>query len=69
MGKMFSVQASGVALGVSAMIKKLLSERSGATAIEYALIATAISIAIAAIVFSIGSKLSTTMYNSFVNLF
>lgn len=51
------------------MLKKLLSDRSGATAIEYALIATGISIAIATIVFTIGSKLSTTMYTSIANMF
>lgn len=51
------------------MVKKFLFDRSGATAIEYALIATGISIAIAAVVFTIGSRLSTTMYTAIANMF
>ena len=44
------------------MIKKLFFDTSGATAIEYALIAAGISVAIASIVFTIGSKLANTLY-------
>lgn len=51
------------------MIKKFFLSTSGATAIEYALIATGISIAIATVVFTIGSKLSTTMYTAIANMF
>lgn len=51
------------------LIKKLYSDATGATAIEYALIATAISIAIATVVFTIGSQLSNTMYTAIANMF
>ena len=59
----------GLVFGVFAMLKKVLSDARGATAIEYALIATCISIAIATIVFTIGSQLSTTMYTAIANMF
>ncbi|MFP5469319.1 MAG: Flp family type IVb pilin [Alphaproteobacteria bacterium] len=39
-------------------LKKFVDETSGATAIEYALIAGGISLAIAAIVFTLGGQLS-----------
>jgi pilus assembly protein Flp/PilA len=41
-------------------IAKFLKDESGATAIEYGLIAAGISIAIVAIVNGIGTKLATT---------
>jgi Flp pilus assembly pilin Flp len=44
--------------------QKLCHTASGATAIEYALIAAGISIAIAAIVFTVGSDLTTNLYNN-----
>ncbi len=40
--------------------KKLLKDESGATAIEYGLIAAGISVAIIAVVQGLGSKLDTT---------
>jgi pilus assembly protein Flp/PilA len=43
-----------------ALIKKFLRDESGATAIEYGLIAAGISIAIIAVVKGLGSKLKTT---------
>jgi pilus assembly protein Flp/PilA len=42
------------------IIAKFLTDESGATAIEYGLIAAGISIAIVAIVNGIGTKLATT---------
>ena len=42
------------------MIKRFLREESGATAIEYGLIAAGISVAIIAVVQGLGSKLNTT---------
>lgn len=41
------------------MLKKFISNEEGATAIEYGLIAAGIAVAIAAIVFVLGSKLNT----------
>lgn len=42
------------------LIKRLLKDESGATAIEYGLIAAGISVAIIATVQGLGSKLNTT---------
>lgn len=42
------------------MIIKFLKDESGATAIEYGLIAAGISVAIIAVVQGLGSKLNTT---------
>jgi pilus assembly protein Flp/PilA len=42
------------------MLKRFLSNESGATAIEYGLIAAGISVAIIAVVQSLGSGLNTT---------
>ena len=44
--------------GVSAQLRKLAAEESGATAIEYGLIAAGIALAIIAIVFTIGNDLA-----------
>jgi pilus assembly protein Flp/PilA len=42
------------------MIRKFLRDESGATAIEYGLIAAGISVAIIAVVTTLGGKLVTT---------
>jgi pilus assembly protein Flp/PilA len=42
------------------LIKKFFNDQSGATAIEYGLIAAGISVAIIAVVQGLGSKLDTT---------
>jgi len=42
---------------------RLLRDESGATAIEYGLIAAGISVAIISVVYGIGSKLNTTFTN------
>ena len=42
------------------MLKEFLRDQSGATAIEYGLIAAGISVAIIAVVQGLGSKLKTT---------
>ncbi|CAL8978865.1 hypothetical protein RHODGE_RHODGE_03243 [Rhodoplanes serenus] len=42
------------------LIKRFVSDNSGATAIEYGLIAAGISVAIIAVVNSLGSGLKTT---------
>jgi pilus assembly protein Flp/PilA len=43
------------------MIKRFLRDESGATAIEYGLIAAGISVAIVTIVKTVGTSLNTTM--------
>jgi pilus assembly protein Flp/PilA len=45
---------------MSVLIKRLLKDESGATAIEYGLIAAGISVAIIAVVQGLGTKLVTT---------
>ena len=45
------------------MLKKFMSSESGATAIEYGLIAAGIAVAIAVVVFTVGSKLNTLFTN------
>jgi len=42
------------------MLKRFLNDETGATAIEYGLIAAGISVAIIAVVQSVGSSLNTT---------
>ena len=44
-------------------LKAFLRDESGATAIEYALMASGIGAAIAATVFGFGSDLKTTLYD------
>jgi pilus assembly protein Flp/PilA len=45
---------------MSVLIKRFLKDESGATAIEYGLIAAGISVAIIAVVQGLGDKLVTT---------
>jgi pilus assembly protein Flp/PilA len=45
------------------MLKKFMGSESGATAIEYGLIAAGIAVAIAVVVFTVGSKLNTLFSN------
>jgi pilus assembly protein Flp/PilA len=51
-----------------AVIRRGLADDSGATAIEYALIASGIGAAVAATVFSFGSSLKTTFYDKIAAL-
>jgi pilus assembly protein Flp/PilA len=43
------------------LVKRFVRDESGATAIEYGLIAAGISVAIVAVVQGLGSKLNTTL--------
>ena len=45
---------------MSNLLKRFATDQSGATAIEYGLIAAGISVAIIAVVQGVGSKLNTT---------
>ncbi len=50
------------------LLRRLLRAQGGATAIEYALIASGISIAIVATVTGLGSTLKTTFYDKLASL-
>ena len=45
---------------MTSFVKRFVKDESGATAIEYGLIAAGISVAIIAVVQGVGSKLNTT---------
>jgi pilus assembly protein Flp/PilA len=49
--------------GVGNMLKKFIRNEAGATAIEYGLIAAGIAVAIAVVVFALGSKLNLLFSN------
>jgi pilus assembly protein Flp/PilA len=49
-------------LTMKTLVSRFLRDESGATAIEYGLIAAGISVAIVAVVQGIGSKLNTAAY-------
>jgi pilus assembly protein Flp/PilA len=51
-----------------ALVRRFLRAQDGTTAIEYAIIASGISIAIAAMVMTVGSKLSTDYYGKLLGL-
>ena len=48
---------------MNGVIKRFVADQSGATAIEYGLIAAGISVAIIAVVNSLGSQLKSTFTN------
>jgi len=54
---------------VAATLHRFGRHASGATAIEYAMIASGISIAIVTAVTSLGSNVQTTFYNKLVSMF
>lgn len=49
--------------------RRLLVDEHGTTAIEYALIASGVSVAIAATVFSLGSSVKTMLYDKIAAAF
>jgi pilus assembly protein Flp/PilA len=49
------------ALAMSTLLKRFVTDESGATAIEYGLVAAGISVAIIAVVQGLGSKLNTAL--------
>jgi pilus assembly protein Flp/PilA len=51
-----------------AHIRRLVTDERGATAIEYAMLASGIAVTIAATVFSFGSQLKTTFYDKIAAL-
>jgi pilus assembly protein Flp/PilA len=53
----------------NASIRRFLRAQEGATAIEYALIASGISVAIAGTVMTLGSALQTNFYDKLLAMF
>ncbi len=53
---------------MKSLVKRFAKDESGATAIEYGLIAAGISVAIITVVQGLGSKLNTTFGNVSANL-
>jgi pilus assembly protein Flp/PilA len=51
------------------LVKRFLSDTSGATAIEYGVVAAGIGAAVAAAVWSLGGAIKTTFYNKLTNMF
>jgi pilus assembly protein Flp/PilA len=49
-------------------LRRFLADQEGATAIEYAMIASGISIVIAAVVVTIGDQIKTNLYQKIANL-
>jgi pilus assembly protein Flp/PilA len=47
----------------TALIDRFFSDETGATAIEYGVIAAGVAAAIAAIVFGVGSSVKSTLYD------
>ncbi|MCK9907670.1 Flp family type IVb pilin [Microbacteriaceae bacterium K1510] len=50
-------------------VRRFLSNEEGSTAIEYALIASGISIAVVGAVTTLGSQVKTTLYDKLAALF
>ena len=50
-------------------LREFLSDDSGTTAIEYALIACGVSIAIVTVISTLGSQIQTAFYDKLANLF
>jgi pilus assembly protein Flp/PilA len=51
-----------------ATLRRFLADQEGATAIEYAMIASGISIVIAAVVATIGDQIKMNLYQKIANL-
>jgi len=49
--------------GTMALVNRFMSDEAGATAIEYAIIASGVGVAIASVVFGLGSDVKTTLYD------
>jgi pilus assembly protein Flp/PilA len=56
-------------LNTSAPFRRFLRAQEGATAIEYAIIASGVSVAIAATITTLGSAVKTNLYDKLAALF
>jgi pilus assembly protein Flp/PilA len=54
---------------INTQVARFLPAQEGATAIEYALIASGVSIAIVGAVTTLGSNIQTLFYDKLINLF
>lgn len=59
----------GMTIGRFEALRRFGHDRSGATALEYGLIAGGVSIAIAAIVFQVGVNMKTLFYDKLAAMF
>jgi len=51
------------------LVRRFLTDTSGATAIEYALVAAGIGVAVAGTIWKVGAEVKTTLYEKLVALF
>ena len=53
----------------AALVRRFAADTSGATAIEYALVAAGIGVAVAGSVWKLGAEVKTTLYDKLVSMF
>ena len=58
-----------VARPVTCRVNRFLADDSGATAIEYSIVAAGIGLAVASAVWGLGSQITATFYNKLITLF
>jgi Flp pilus assembly pilin Flp len=51
------------------LVRRFLADTSGTTAIEYALVAAGIGVAVAGTIWKVGAEVRTTLYEKLVSLF
>jgi Flp pilus assembly pilin Flp len=51
------------------LVHRFLADTKGATAIEYALVASGIGVAVAGTIWNLGGEIKTTLYDKLVSLF
>jgi pilus assembly protein Flp/PilA len=51
------------------VVRRFLADESGATAIEYALVASGIGVAVAGTIWKLGDEIKATLYDKLVSLF
>jgi pilus assembly protein Flp/PilA len=54
---------------IGGALRRLTRDKGGATAIEYAMVASGVGLAVAATVMSLGSQLKSTFYDRLLALF
>jgi Flp pilus assembly pilin Flp len=53
----------------AALVRRFLADTGGTTAIEYALVAAGIGVAVAGTIWNLGGEIKTTLYDKLVALF
>jgi pilus assembly protein Flp/PilA len=51
------------------LVRRFVADTRGATAIEYALVASGIGVAVAGTIWKLGAEVKTTLYEKLVSLF